>query len=824
LRVAAPPPARPRKKKTSQRSKKVQKIQKMSSGAPASAPQTPDPNYEFFAAPKYVDFANMPTDAELDAWFATRGDSSPTFVKAPVLFSLEQEPVTPTIAFDDDMMSAASNDTGLVPISVALVDKFDNLESDVDEIDATDNDENVSEESFDSVATEVIHFANASAAATPTTPHTAKTTQMLQRCDAAQDDLTQRINTLKSQIQQLRATVPQAPAVQPPPPTTPRPTDPTTPRAATTASGVNTPRSAYLEAVARIKKNIGLVANKESELQQLQDLQREMHLSGGGKTVKQQQQQLQQQQQQQQQHRHHRHSSVYRSGASRHTSAVRVLRTESTFSTPHEKRTVERAYGGGDLTAPIRLMATGPMRVVDPSAAPPPLPQQQAFGAATPGTIQRQPSLMLTGALRIDTAAAIEAAAAEMAADDESDDEVEQLRPARPSSVHRRHSHAQPETPRRSHSHRTPRSPLMYDEQEVGADAERHRHRRRRHHHHHHRHSHINSHMTPRSALRGSIALETETPLSTHRSHRRRTDVEDNGAARTTRKERRRRSHTHRSNHLRTTTAPSTPHAAAEAAPITRQRSFTVGAMDDNEVRRQLAGALEQVQCNDLPRFMQPTESAAMRVIETQRDNSDRKAQLATTVSNPRDHWDIVQPATVKHSISQLDREAIQRAQATAALSPPPLPGPPTTMPPRQLVRGWTLRPVNEPTQQQAAPLAIAKPAPPTTQPPARAIARTESLATAAPTRSVAPVARSSTMTSVAGARQPFAPMATNTRTAPSAAPKAKRGEGERALTTEEREMLAIAEARRKLHQHVMAQSVGMPKFIRRPRTATNPN
>jgi hypothetical protein len=36
--------------------------------------------------------------------------------------------------------------------------------------------------------------------------------------------------------------------------------------------------------------------------------------------------------------------------------------------------------------------------------------------------------------------------------------------------------------------------------------------------------------------------------------------------------------------------------------------------------------------------------------------------------------------------------------------------------------------------------------------------------------------------------------------------------------------MLAIAEARRKLHQHVMSQTVGMPKFIRRPRTATNPN
>jgi hypothetical protein len=78
-------------------------------------------------------------------------------------------------------------------------------------------------------------------------------------------------------------------------------------------------------------------------------------------------------------------------------------------------------------------------------------------------------------------------------------------------------------------------------------------------------------------------------------------------------------------------------------------------------------------------------------------------------------------------------------------------------------------------------------------------------------------------MTSVAAARQPFAPQPGN-NTRPSSlaqAPKAKpRDERDRALSTEEREMLAIAEARRKLHQHVMAKTVGMPKFIRRPATS----
>lgn len=811
----------------------------MSGSAQASAPQTPDPNYEFFSAPKYVDFNNLPTDAELDAWFAQRGDSSPTFVKAPVLFRLdnaEQSPQVTAVGRDDDMMSAASNDTGLVPINVALAEQFDNLGSDADVVVESEIDDNASEESFDSVATEIIHFNGTptTPAVSAATPQTAKTAQMLLRCDAAQDDLTQRINLLKSQIQQLRATVPQAPAVQPPPPTTPRPTDPSTPRAATSGvnSAVNTPRSAYLEAVARIKKNIGLVANKETELQQLQDLQREMHLSGNKNTD---------QLQQQQKHRHHRHSSVYRSGgAARHTSAVRVMRTESTFSTPHEKRNMERTHG--DLTAPIRLMATGPMRVVDPSAAPPQPPQPPtavALGAATPGTVKRQQSLMMTGALRIDTATAIDIAAREMSSDSE-DDDFEPARPARPSSTYRRHSHAQPETPRRSHSHRTPRSPLMYDEQEVGvvADAERHRHRHRRHHRHHHHHRH--AHATPRSALRGVSYQDPETPRSTLRtSHRRRTDVED--TARTTRKERHRRSHSHHrsSNHLRTGTAPSTPHSVAPVPQqITRQRSTTIGAIDD-QVRRQLAGALEQVQCNDLPRFMQPTESAAMRIVEQQ---NERKAAASTVTTNPRDHWDIVQPSTVKHSISQLDREAVRRVQAAATLSPPPLPPPPMTAPQRQLVRGWTLRPVNDPTALQSpaaeasssapalppqpqAAIAAAAPVPAVQR--TRPVARTESMATAAPVRTAAPVARSTTMTSVATARQPFAPQpANNTRPSSLAqAPKAKpRDERDRALSTEEREMLAIAEARRKLHQHVMAKTVGMPKFIRRPATSTNHN
>ncbi len=719
----------------------------------SSPPFSPDTNYEHFNAPKYIDFANPPPDKSLEAFFDTMKPSSPTFLKAPVLFRPTEDtapsPYRSSIVDNDDLQSAASgDDTSVVDATVALAEQFVDASDNGSELaaeDAIHNDDNADDnESMDSVATEVINFAMAPVAAiVPATPQTTQTAQMLKHCDAAEDDLTQRIHALEHQIRQLRSSAPVAATVV----------------HAEPAAVSQTPRSAYLDAVNRVKMNIGMMAQKENELHQLQAMQREMHLSS--KTP------------QEKPHRH-RSSSAQRSGRrqSAHT-AVRVLRNESTFSTPHHNR---------DATDPVRLMATGPVRVTDQTVTFM-THQHHVQSAVTPHAvpttaIKRQASQLLTGALRIDTnAAALAATTIEQQETAEREAVEEEQR--RPSSAHRRRSHSRPSTPRRPQSHRTPHSPAMYDESAVGLDTERHH--RRRHH-------------IPRGD-------EHETPRSTHRARSHSGHRNSHTPGETSAHRHRHRSHSHHrsstshgTHRLRAESAPPTPAMAALGVPLTRKRSMSISVVApsrDHGVRRQLlTEAREHVQSTNsttkMPRFMQPTESAAMRVIEQQREH---KKPLPT---NPRDQWDIAPPKEVTSTISQLDRAAIRQAQVTAAFSPPPLPAPPIAPAPKQqpVQRDWSFSQQPQQQQQQSRP-----------------VARSESLTIAA-SRNAAPkampIARSSTMTNHPASRA-LRSMSTN-----------KSSVRDRILTTEDRELLEMAEARRKLHQHVMSQSVGLPKFVRK--------
>jgi hypothetical protein len=105
-------------------------------------------------------------------------------------------------------------------------------------------------------------------------------------------------------------------------------------------------------------------------------------------------------------------------------------------------------------------------------------------------------------------------------------------------------------------------------------------------------------------------------------------------------------------------------------------------------------------------------------------------------------------------------------------------------------------------------------------QPPQRAIARSESLAIAASKQQVSkPVARSTTLT-MASTRQPLQSLSANAPAAPTAARKAEPHDWA-SLTTEERQLREMADARRKLHQHVMAKPIStVPKFVRRSAAA----
>src|SRR5438046_1982269 len=100
----------------------------------SSPPFSPDPNYEHFSAPKYIDFANPPPDKALEAFFDTMQPSSPTFLKAPVLFRPTEEATSPyrtAIVDNDDLKSAASADnTAVLDATVALAEQF---------VDASDN-------------------------------------------------------------------------------------------------------------------------------------------------------------------------------------------------------------------------------------------------------------------------------------------------------------------------------------------------------------------------------------------------------------------------------------------------------------------------------------------------------------------------------------------------------------------------------------------------------------------------------------------------------------------------------------------------------------
>jgi hypothetical protein len=764
------------------------------SGSPFSV----DPFYEY-DAPQFADFTALPSQGALVSWFAAKSDSSPTMLKAPVLLQLEQARAstvgTSAVPLDspscDELASAVASDDELT-VTTALATRFEEAAADLSDLDDGDKDSVDSDtddgddlasvaSSFDSVATEVINFAatpSAHAAAAPTataataTPQTIKTALMLERCDAAQDELTQRIQALKSQISHLRASVPQVPPVPPA----------VAAASISTASSATAAPSTYFEAVSRVKKNIGLVADKESELLQLQLLQREMHQS---KTP------------QEKQTRQHRHSA-HRRRQSTHTSAVRVLRNESAFMTPSHSRHMTSS----DATGPIRLMATGATRVIDQSQ-----PAMMASShhaqivhsavtprrALAPGTaFKRQQSLLQTGALRIDTAAAAAVSAQLAAAEEESGAESAELQvqTARPSSAHRRRSHSRHSTPRRPHSHRTPRSPPMYNDVDVDVDdddvGDGHQHR-------HHR--------TPRAG-------EHATPRSTHRarSHSRGATRRDAAAPETApadHKHRRRRSHSrgengghHHHHRARTASVPPTP---LQSSLATRPRSRTIETSSPNKARVERA-LVADADFAHLPRFMQPTESAVMRNNEQKRERDH-----VATATIARDRWDISEPAPVKHTISQLDREAVQKMQQLAALSPPPMPPPPTAPPKAKVQRGWSLVP-----DPQAQPQA---------QPPQRAIARSESLTVAASKQVSKPVARSTTLT-MASTRQPLQSLSANAPAAPTAARKAEPHDWA-SLTTEERQLREMAEARRKLHQHVMAKPIStVPKFVRRPAAA----
>jgi hypothetical protein len=101
------------------------------------------------------------------------------------------------------------------------------------------------------------------------------------------------------------------------------------------------------------------------------------------------------------------------------------------------------------------------------------------------------------------------------------------------------------------------------------------------------------------------------------------------------------------------------------------------------------------------------------------------------------------------------------------------------------------------------------------------AVARSESLAVAAAaSKQVSkPVARSTTLT-MASTRQPLQSLSANAPAAPTAARKAEPHDWA-SLTTEERQLREMADARRKLHQHVMAKPIStVPKFVRRSAAA----